>query len=38
MLSMKWSQTNVISSFEFRVEQVLGGILVFHEASVTLSA
>ena len=38
ILSMKWSQTKVISSFEFRVEQVLGGILVFHEASMVLSA
>ena len=37
ILSMKWSQTKVVSSLEFRVEQVLGGILVFLEASMVLS-
>ena len=37
ILSMKWSQTKVVSSLEFRVEQVLGGILVFLEAAMVLS-
>lgn len=37
ILSMKWSQTKVVSSLEFRGEQVLGGILVFLEASMVLS-